>query len=60
MATENRTWGYTRIQGAMANLGYDLKNSLVRPEFSPLPTEGAIKCRKHLGGLLRYHYRDAA
>jgi transposase InsO family protein len=24
MATENRGWGYTRIQGAMANLGYKL------------------------------------
>src|SRR5512134_1830005 len=24
MATENRTWGYTRIQGAMANLGCQL------------------------------------
>src|SRR5712691_6937243 len=22
MATENRSWGHTRIQGAMANLGY--------------------------------------
>jgi len=24
MATENRSWGYTRIQGAMANLGHRL------------------------------------
>ena len=24
MATENRGWGYTRIQGAMANLGHKL------------------------------------
>ena len=37
MATENRTWGYTRIQG-----------------------DGAIKCRKRMGGLLRYYYREAA
>lgn len=22
MARENRTWGYTRIQGALSNLGY--------------------------------------
>jgi hypothetical protein len=24
MATENRDWGYTRIQGALANLGHDI------------------------------------
>ena len=24
MATENRDWGYTRIRGALANLGYDV------------------------------------
>jgi len=24
MATENRDWGYTRIQGALANLGHDV------------------------------------
>jgi putative transposase len=37
-----------------------LENKLIRPEFSPLPKEGAIKCRKRLGGLLRYYYRKAA
>ena len=26
----------------------------------PLPARGAIKCRKRLGGLLRYYYREAA
>ena len=30
MATENRTWGYTRIQGAMANLGYQLGRGTIR------------------------------
>ena len=24
MATENRDWGYTRIQGALGNLGHDV------------------------------------
>jgi hypothetical protein len=24
MATENRDWGYTRIQGALANLGHEV------------------------------------
>jgi putative transposase len=30
MATENRSWGYTRIQGAMANLGYRLGRGTIR------------------------------
>jgi putative transposase len=30
MATENRTWGYTRIQGAMENLGYKLGRGTIR------------------------------
>ena len=29
MARENREWGYRRIQGALANLGYDYANSTV-------------------------------
>ena len=29
MAEENRTWGYRRIQGAMANLGHVLAHSTV-------------------------------
>jgi hypothetical protein len=29
MARENRGWGYTRIQGAMANLGYTLGRSTI-------------------------------
>ena len=37
-----------------------LENKLIRPEFDPLPTKGAIRCRKRLGGLLRYYYREAA
>jgi len=30
MATENRSWGYTRIQGAMANLRYKLGRGTIR------------------------------
>jgi hypothetical protein len=37
MATENRDWGYTRIQGALANVGHDIGRgtigSRVRPEW---------------------------
>jgi hypothetical protein len=29
MATENRAWGYLRIQGALANLGHDLARSTI-------------------------------
>jgi transposase InsO family protein len=29
MATENSTWGYTRIQGALKNLGHDVARSTV-------------------------------
>jgi putative transposase len=34
-----------------------LGNKIIRPEFDPLPDEGAIRCRKRLGGLLRYYYK---
>src|SRR5262249_48297541 len=30
MAEENRSWGYRRIQGALANLGHDLANKTIR------------------------------
>jgi len=29
MATENRSWGYTRIQGAMANLGHEVSRGTI-------------------------------
>jgi hypothetical protein len=37
-----------------------LANRIIRPEFAEFPNEGAINCRKRLGGLLRYYYREAA
>ena len=37
-----------------------LGNKIIRPEFAEFPNEGAINCRKRLGGLLRYYYRAAA
>ena len=29
MATENRDWGYLRIQGALSNLGHELARSTI-------------------------------
>ena len=29
MATDNRGWGYTRIQGALANLDYDVSRGTI-------------------------------
>jgi putative transposase len=37
-----------------------LENKIIRPAFNPFPRYGAIKCRKRLGGILRYYYREAA
>jgi putative transposase len=37
-----------------------LGNQIIEPEFDRFPTTGAIDCRKRLGGLLRYYYREAA
>ena len=37
-----------------------LENKIIRPEFTPFPTAGAIKCRTRLGGLLNYYYQAAA
>jgi transposase len=85
IARENRSWGYTRIQGALANLGHEvgrstiaeilkeagfdpaperqhqgLQNRIIEPEFAEFSTAGTIDCRKRLGGVLRYYYREAA
>ena len=42
MAVENRDWGYTRILGALSNLGYNLgrgtvANILKRHRIEPAP-----------------------
>ena len=37
-----------------------LENTIIRPEFNAVPSEGSIQCRKRLGGMLRYYYREAA
>ena len=45
MATENVTWGYDRIQGALANLGHvvapnTIRNMLLRNGIEPAPERG--------------------
>jgi hypothetical protein len=45
MALENRSWGYTRIQGALANLGHDvgrgtIANVLSEHGIDPAPERG--------------------
>ena len=37
-----------------------LENKIIQPEFPEFLVEGDLRCRKRLGGLLRYYYREAA
>ena len=37
-----------------------LDNELIYPAQEMPETEGGIRCRERLGGMLRYYYRDAA
>ena len=37
-----------------------LQNRIIEPEFVEFQTAGTIDCRKRLGGILRYYYREAA
>src|SRR5437667_1547500 len=51
MAEENRSWGYRRIQGALANLGHDLahntvRNILKRHGIEPSPERARKTTRK--------------
>ena len=45
MARENREWGYRRIQGALANLGYDYARSTVANILKRNGIEAAPDCR---------------
>ena len=52
MAEENPTWGYRRIQGAMANLGHPIdaitvRNILRRHHLEPAPTRRQAGRRAH-------------
>jgi hypothetical protein len=43
MASENRDWGYDRIAGALANLGYNIRSAIRR---SAMSCNGTV-CRRH-------------
>src|SRR5439155_18713572 len=61
MAKENRSWGYDRIAGALAHLGYEISdqtvgNILKRRGLSPAPerqktTTGNALIRSHMDGV---------
>lgn len=54
LARENRTWGYTRIQGALANLRHDVSRGTIASVLKaagvePAPTrKGGMTCREFL------------
>jgi putative transposase len=37
-----------------------LENRIIQPEFENGSRAGEVRCRKRLGGLLKYYYREAA
>src|SRR6266404_4103947 len=41
MAAENRTWGYTRIQGALQNLGHEIGRGTIAKVLKELGTDPA-------------------
>jgi hypothetical protein len=58
IAKENRSWGYDRIVGALANLGYHVadqtvgsqgkSNVLLFPRITETRGEGRVRCRERL------------
>jgi putative transposase len=76
MARENRRWGYTRIEGALHNLGHrvsrttisnilkrnhqGIDNRLIEPEERTRSASDAVACSQRLGGMLRFYHRAAA
>jgi len=48
MATETRNWGYTRIQGAMANLGHKLGRGTIGRILKDAGIEPAPERGKHM------------
>lgn len=53
MASENGTWGYTRIQGALANLGHKLARGAVANILKEYGIGDAAPCAAALAQLLQ-------
>jgi hypothetical protein len=65
MARENEGWGYTRIKGALQNLGYKVGRGTIQRilrenGIDPAPLRGTVVCRERLGGLLNFYHRESA
>ena len=56
MASENRDWGYDRIVGALANLGYVISDQTVG---NILLSCTATRCRRHRSASVRPHGRPS-
>ena len=56
IAEENPRWGYTRIQGALKNLGHCVGRSTIA---RILRVDGIPPAPERLGGLLNYYARAA-
>jgi putative transposase len=46
MAAENRSWGYTRIQGALANLGHEVGRGTIDKVLKEAGMDPAAERRK--------------
>jgi putative transposase len=42
LAVENRTWGYTRIQGALANLRHEVSRGTIANVLNAVGVESAL------------------
>jgi putative transposase len=62
MALENRSWGYTRIQGALANLGYDVGRGTIANVLSEHGIDPAPERGKHTSWatFLKAHWESIA
>jgi putative transposase len=61
MALENRSWGYTRIQGALANLGHDVGRGTIANVLSEHCIDPAPERGKHTSWsiFLKAHWESA-
>ena len=62
MALENRSWGYTRIQGALANLGHEVGRGTIANTLRERGIDSAPERGKHTSGstFLKAHWECVA